>query len=115
MKNKTYTLRFRAVNRDIFEAIKSGDKKIETRAATVKYRDIKIDDTVVFVCGAKRFSRKIKQVKSFKGIDPMLRVFKIKDIMPGLKSKSELERAYYSYSGYKEKIKKFGLIAFKVN
>ena len=45
----------------------------------------------------------------------MLRVYKIKDIMPGLGTKKELEQAYYSYPGYKEKIEKFGLIAMQVN
>jgi ASC-1-like (ASCH) protein len=115
MGNKTYILRFRAVNRDIFEAIRSGKKKIETRAATVKYKNIKKGDVLVFVCGNKRFSRIIKEVKFFKSVGSMLKVFKVQDIMPNLDSKADLERAYFSYPGYKEKIKKFGLIAFKIN
>ena len=115
MESKKYTLRFRAVNRDIFEAIKSSKKKVETRAATVKYQNIKKGDVLVFVCDNKRFSRKVKQVKFFKGVGPMLKVFKIKDIMPDLDSRTDLERAYYSYPGYKEKINKFGLVVLGVN
>ncbi len=42
--------RFRTINKDIFEAIKSGKKKVETRAATEKYRNIKAGDTVKLVC-----------------------------------------------------------------
>ena len=34
---KKHTLRFRAVNRDIFDAIRNGKKKIETRAGSPKF------------------------------------------------------------------------------
>lgn len=90
-------------------------KKIETRAATIKYRDIKSGDILIFVCGRRKFKRKIRNVRLFKTINAMLRVHKVKNIMPNLDSKAGLERAYYGYSGYKEKIKKFGLIAFRIN
>lgn len=113
MKNK-HVLKFRAVNRDIFNSIKSGKKKVETRAATIKYRDIKMGDILIFVCGRDRFSRIVKNTRVFKSTDSMLGVFKVKDIMPDLSSKADLERAYYSYPGYKEKIKKFGLIVFRM-
>ncbi|MBI5913245.1 hypothetical protein HY839_02260 [Candidatus Azambacteria bacterium] len=46
---RTIRLKFRAKNRDIFEAIRDGRKKVETRAATEKFRDIKSGDTVTLV------------------------------------------------------------------
>ena len=42
VKNKKAVLRFRAVNRDVFDMIRSGAKKVETRAATRKYATIHI-------------------------------------------------------------------------
>lgn len=51
-----YMLRFRAINRDTFQAIRVGTKKVETRAATIKYRDIKVGDVITFVCGPRSLS-----------------------------------------------------------
>ena len=115
MDNKTYTLKFKTANQDVFKAIRMGSKKIETRAATVKYRDIKSGDILIFVCGRRKFERKVKDARIFKTINAMLRVHKVKDIMPSLNSKADLEKAYFSYPKYKEKIKKFGLMAFRIN
>lgn len=54
-----YTLRFRAANKDIFLDIKSGKKTVETRAATVKYQDIKDGDLIILVCGKDRFEKTV--------------------------------------------------------
>ncbi|MCX6731586.1 MAG: hypothetical protein NTX55_01185 [Candidatus Parcubacteria bacterium] len=110
MKSKIHTLRFRAVNRDIFEAIKRGKKKIETRAATKKYRNIKTGDKVRLICEKDKFERRVGKVKIFKTISAMLRKYKVKDIAPNLNSKKELMKLYCSFPGYREKTKKFGLI-----
>lgn len=109
-----YTLRFKAVNKDIFLDIKSGKKTVETRAATEKYKNIKDGDILVLVCGKERFEKEIKKAKVFKTIRALLRAYNLKRIMPELNSEKELEAAYYSYPNYKEKIKKFGLIALEL-
>jgi len=114
MKNKIHTLRFRAVNRDIFEAIKKGKKKIETRAATKKYRNIKTGDRVRLVCGDNKFEKKIGEVKIFRTIAAMLRKYKVKEITPNLNSEKELRELYSGFPGYREKIKKFGLITIEL-
>lgn len=105
---KSWTLRFRAVNRDNFETIRTGEKKIETRAATPKFRKIEKGDTLVITCGKERLTKKVKRVKIFKSLKSLPR----KQIMPWTKSFAEMEKAYYSYPNYKEKIKKHGIIAF---
>lgn len=111
--NKKLTLRFRAVNDDFFQAIRNGKKKVETRAATIKYRNVKPGDLVEFVCGKKRFSRTVKSAQIFKSVNAMLRVHKFTDIMPNAKSIQDLEQSYNSFPGYREKLKKFGIIALK--
>jgi len=109
-----YTLRFRAVNKDIFLDIKSGKKTVETRAATEKYRNIKDGDLIVLVCGKDRFGKTVKKARIFKTIGALVKTHPIKKIMPDISSEKELRKAYYSYSNYKEKIKKFGLIALEL-
>lgn len=113
-KSKKYVLRFRAANKDIFDAIKEGKKKIETRAATVKYRNIKAEDIVVLACGAQRFEKIVRSVHIYKTIRALLRSHKPKEINPRVSAESELIDTYYSFPGYREKIKKFGLIALEL-
>ncbi|TSC69025.1 MAG: hypothetical protein G01um101470_1089 [Parcubacteria group bacterium Gr01-1014_70] len=106
-------LRFRIKNKDIFEMIRSGKKRVETRTATAKYRNISSGNSVMFVCGSERFKKIVSKASHFKTIRAMLRVYKIPDIMPSLKSEQELRKAYYSYPNYKIKIQKFGLMAWE--
>jgi ASC-1-like (ASCH) protein len=44
----------------------------------------------------------------------MLKKIPFKKIMPDLKSVTEVKKAYYSYPNYKEKIQKFGILAFEL-
>ncbi|MBU6500734.1 MAG: hypothetical protein KGJ89_03285 [Patescibacteria group bacterium] len=106
-------LRFRA--KDIgFKRIKSGLKTVETRAATKKYRDFKAGDKLIFVCGNERFGRKITKVQHFGGIAAMLKKVPYKKINPLFISLAAAKKIYYGYPGYKEKIKKFGIIALYI-
>lgn len=109
-----YTLHFRAVNKDVFLDIKSGKKTVETRAGTERYRNIKPGDMVVLVCGKERFEKEVKKAKIFKTIKSLVKTYPIKKITPNILSEKELESAYYSYPNYRDKIKKFGLIALEL-
>ena len=116
-KAKKYILRFNQSNADSvysFGALRRGAKRIETRAATEKYRRIRAGDTLVFVCGENKFERRVKKTSLFRSINAMLRKYRVKDIMPDRFLKKELENAYNSYTGYKDKIKRFGLVAFEI-
>jgi ASC-1-like (ASCH) protein len=107
-------LEIRDINKDIFEAIRDGKKKVETRAATPKYSDIKSGDRVDFVCGNESFVKQIKKVETFKTISEMLDKYEVEEINPKIRSEKELEDMYYSFPNYKEKIEKYGLIAFEL-
>ena len=109
-----HTVKFRAVNRDIFLDIKSGKKTVETRAATERYQDIKAGDIIVLVCGEERFKKKVKKARIFKSIKALLKIYPLKKIMPGLTTEKELRGAYYNYPDYKEKIQKHGIIALEL-
>lgn len=109
---KTWTLRFRAVDKKNFDEVRNGSKPIETRAATVKYQPIEIGDELKFVCGDESFSRTVIKKKHYTSIDEMVSEIPYNDIMPSVKSVEEMKKAYSSYSGYDEKIKEFGIFAF---
>ncbi len=109
-----HTVKFRAVNRDIFLDIKSGKKSVETRAATERYQNIKAGDIIVLVCGKERFKKKVKKAKIFKSVTALLKTYPLKKIMPKMKSQKEWREELYTYPNYKEKIRKHGIIALEL-
>lgn len=111
---KHHTFRFRAVNRNIFDAIQNGEKKIETRAATPKYRRIQEGDTVILVCGASHLTRTVKTVRIFKSVRALTRVHKPHSINPSCQTVKELEAMYFTFPNYREKLKKYGIAAFEL-
>ena len=110
---KTYILRFRQIDRVNFEEVRSGEKSIETRAATVKYRPIVVGDEIKFVCGDDSFVKMISNVYHWPSVDAMVKEIPFKKVMPSGESVAELKKAYASYPGYEEKIKEFGLLGFE--
>jgi ASC-1-like (ASCH) protein len=44
----------------------------------------------------------------------MFKIIPFKKIMPSTDTPAEARKIYHSYPGYKEKIKKFGLVAFEL-
>jgi len=110
-----YILRFRAKDREAgFLSIKNGSKKIETRAGTSRYRKIKRGDTLEIVCGRERIVKKVKSAAHFKTLEALFKEYPWRKIMPHLKTREEAYSEYYGYSGYREKLKKFGVAAFEL-
>lgn len=109
-----HTLRFRSVNQDIFNAIISGKKKVETRAASEKYKAIAKGDVIVLVCGKKKVEKKVKFSKIYKSVNALLKTYRPEQINPTCSTVKETRDMYYSFPGYKEKIKKFGIIALEL-
>lgn len=107
-----HILRIRKNDRIVFDSIKNGEKTIETRAATDKFRNIKAGDVLVFVCQDEKLEKSVKKTKRFKSIEEMLEKIDFRKIMPFIDSVQEVKKVYYSFSGYREKIKQFGLVAF---
>ena len=105
---------FNKINKYSFDAIYNGKKKIETRAATSKYRKIKEGDILTFSCDGERFEKRVLKVLHFKNVDDMLKVFEPKDINPKLKTKKEMIEMYNSFPSYETKIKEFGILAFEL-
>ncbi len=118
VRERTYVLRIRAEDSWVFRAIKSGRKSVETRAlgkteTGKSFGDVKKGDVLLFMCGEDRLRKPVKKVQKFKSVKSMLVKISYKKIWPHLKNPSykEIEKIYYSYPGYEERIKKNGLIA----
>lgn len=107
-------LRFRKINKDILGAIRSGKKKVETRAATERYRNIKAGDTAKLICGKDSFEMKVKKATTFKSITAVLKKYKPETINPKTHTAKEARDMWYSFPGYKDKIRKYGLIAVEL-
>jgi len=111
---KKHSLRIRQVDKFIFDSIRDGEKAIETRPATDKYRKIKEGDILVFICGDEKLEKEIEKVDYYKSIDEMTKVIDFKKIMPFVDSIEEMKNIYFSFPNYKDKIGKFGLVVFKL-
>lgn len=111
---RTWILRLRAKDRELFEDIHAGRKRIETRAATPRYQQVQRGDTLVFVCGTRRIKKRITRVARFKSIAAMACALSFRAIMPSATSLTEVRKTYAAYPGYAEKIKKYGLVAWYV-
>jgi ASC-1-like (ASCH) protein len=109
-----FILQFRATDKNNFLEIKKGLKTVETRAATERYRKIQKGDVLVIVCGKNRLEKKIKRVRIFASLGAMIKVIPYKKIMPSVASVVAMRKVYYGYPGYREKLKKYGVIAFDI-
>lgn len=105
---------FNKENKDIFEMVRDGRKKVETRASTVKYKNMKVGDEMVFSCDGASFQKKISKVSHFMSIDDLLQVYVPSDINPKLHTREEIVEMYHSFPGYKQKIKESGLVAIEL-
>ncbi len=109
---KKHVLPIREVDRAVFDLIKSGKKKIETRAAGPKYEHIQEGDILVLKCGKNKFERKVLTLKKFKSVDAMLKKYKFSDVDPRVNSPAELKKLLNSFPGYSLRLKQYGILAF---
>lgn len=114
MKTKIIQLKFRAVNRDIFEAIRDGRKKLETRAATEKYRAIKQGDSVMCVCDDDAFMKIVAHTEIFHSISALLEKYAPSDINPKCATEEDIRAMYHSFPDYEENIPRYGIIALEL-
>lgn len=117
---------------DLFQAIVDGQKKIDVRAATEKYLNLRIGDIVTFkrLSNGQITQRRIIMISDVGRDVAELLFWVVKDcgimpknglssvnracsmIIPGIDSLKDLEQCLNQFPGYPEKIKQHGLIAF---
>ncbi len=66
---------------------------------------------MVLSCGKSKITKDVIKVQKFKSIGALLKKHKPEAINPNIHTEKEAREMWYSFPGYKEKIKKYGLIA----
>lgn len=105
-------LKFPQFTKDVFEAVKIGLKNVETRAATPKYRAVKPGDKLTLVCGIDSLEVTVTRVRHFASVEDLYREIPVESVLPGVKTAEQAKAIHYSFSGYQEKLQKFGIMAF---
>ena len=104
----------READRKVFEALRDGTKKVETRAAGMRYRGVQVGDEAIFDCGHKRLTKTIVAVHLFPDVSSLLKKYRVQEIVPWLTTAEELTELYYSFPEYRERIAKHGIIAMEL-
>ena len=103
---------FKAGDYDNFSDIKTGLKSIETRAGTGPYQKIKKGDILTITCRGEVIRKTVNKIEHFRSVQDVFDSPDFEKILPGVSSLKEAESIYYGFTGYKEKIAKYGLLAF---
>ncbi|MBU6389852.1 hypothetical protein KGQ71_05060 [Patescibacteria group bacterium] len=111
---KRWVVRFRAVDKKNFDALRDGVKSVETRAATEKYRKIRPGDTLVVLCGIEKTEKLVASVDLYPSIEALFAAVPLEQVMPTVKTVEEARKEYYGYRGYREEIARYGLVAMKL-
>ncbi len=109
---KTHRIVLRETDRELFDQIKSGQKSIETRAATPRYIKIEAGDELKFVCGNDEIIKSVMAVAHYDTVESIFHSADWNKVMPGVDSLDDAKRIYYSFPQYEEKIDLHGLRAF---
>lgn len=111
---RRHVIEFHDVNRPLFEAIRTGTKRVETRAATEKYTAVRAGDEVLFVCGGETCLKTVVTAKRFRTVDELLGVYPPSAIAPWLSSVEDVRALYQTFPGYAAKLERHGVVAFEL-
>ena len=110
---KTYNLIFREIDRNTFERIKRGEKKIETRAGLPEYNEIESGDQLIISCGDETVTKTVVEAIHFASVKELLNKVSPEEIMPSGTTREQAIKKWNSFPGYPERIQKYGIIKLK--
>jgi ASC-1-like (ASCH) protein len=103
---------------DIFKAVKTGDKTIETRPATAKYRAIQKGDelTLLSLESGEEITKMANWVHYYQTIEEMAKSEEVDKIVPGIKTAEDLIEVFEDFKRkwgeeYTNKLKQYGIVA----
>jgi ASC-1-like (ASCH) protein len=109
IKPQNWTL---TIKKDFFKEIKKWKKTVEGRSGKLFY-SFKKWDIITFKNWKQYITKKIIEVIRYKNLDDFLENEWIENCLPWINNKNIAKKIYLSLPWYKEKIKKYGIIAFK--
>lgn len=105
-----------SVQQKYFEAIKDGTKTVEGRLNSPKFKDLKPNMHITFMCvqTQEQVVCIVQDVQRYATFEEMLVAQGVENMLPGVQTLSEAVALYESFPGYKEDVKKIGALAIKV-
>lgn len=106
---------------DIFDAIKSGEKTVETRPASLKYCAVKKGDLIELLSldTKEKIKRTVKFIHKYKSVAEMAEKEEVNKIIPGVETKEQLIKTFDILKKkwgkqYADKIETFGMVAIGI-
>ncbi len=116
MKMKTHTLLVGDIanENDVFSALQSGKKTIDTRPFSPKYQRVRVGDVLKFVSIStkEKLEKKVAAIKTYESIEELFAKNDYKKIFPEAASKKQAEKCYEKFPGFAKKASAFGVVAF---
>lgn len=113
-------IRLRFHINSIFEQIKSGIKTVETRALNPDeperyFGNIKVGETIELerVDNGEILRKKVKRASVYNNFDDYLKEEDFKKIFGKEMKPEEVRKIHYNFPGYKERLEKYGIVAFE--
>lgn len=119
-----WTLKFASYKKrnDIFDAVKSGEKTIETRpinlAVKQNYSQVKVGDVLVMISldTKERIEKRVTFVHIYKSVTELAKKEPVGKILPGVKISEELVDVFEEFKkkwgkSYANKLEKYGIVA----
>ena len=110
---KRWVLPMRVGDHGIFEAIRSGEKSIETRAGG-RYDAIEVGDTLEFRCGPDRLAKLVKSIQRFDSAEDLFRSIPRSAVLPEASTDEAAIKTILSFTGNAERIAERGILAFEM-
>jgi ASC-1-like (ASCH) protein len=83
-------------------------------AATTKYRNIKVGDSLVFKCGQDKIAKTVVSAVHFQDLDALYNHFPVTKVLPSLRTAEEAKLLHNAFPGYRDKLKAHGIMAFEL-
>lgn len=106
---------------DIFNAVKSGRKTIETRPASSRIRNLKKGDKLILVSKdtGTEIVKQVKDIRVYESLEKMSKKEDFSKIFPGVKNWDELLHLFEEFkqiwgSNYAKSIEKNGIAAIDI-
>ncbi|MFA5155633.1 MAG: ASCH domain-containing protein [Patescibacteria group bacterium] len=109
-----HQLNFLPEHRRTFELIRFGEKRIETRAGSPAYQEIKPGDTIEFSCGGDKFQKEVAAVEHYADLAELFKAYEPAAINPDISSPAELAARYQSFPDYTARLAEYGILVFKL-
>lgn len=107
---KTWVLRIRKEDKNIFEQIRLGEKSVETRAINPK-KNFQAKDKVIFICSGDKIEKTILSVRKYNDFEKYLNSEDLEKVFGKGITKEKAKKIHLSFPGYKERLEKYGIVA----